>query len=277
MRLVVVDNNPEPTARPIVDELAAGMAGAAYVHCAEPGIPVARNAALAAALREGADYIAFLDDDEVAPEHWLASLMAILQASGADAVQGGVRRCRLDSGADLAARPSGLPAWESSETLATCNVLLRAALVQPPVSLRFDESMRFTGGSDREFFMRAGQRGAKLVRAHGAEVLEDIHAERQFLGYQAARAFASGSNFFERVVKNEPPAVAAARIAARALDRSVTGLAKMIAAAALLAALRRRSALEQWRKACVSLCFAAGCLTPVAGVRAYPYREIQGA
>ena len=36
-------------------------------------------------------------------------------------------------------------------------------------------------------------------------------------------------------------------------------------------------ALQQGRKGCVSLCFAAGCITPLAGVRAYPYRNIQGA
>ena len=65
-------------------------------------------------------------------------------------------------------------------------------------------------------------------------VLEDVHAERQSLAYQAARAFAAGSNFFERVIKNEPATVAAARIAVRTADRCVTGMAKLIAAAALL-------------------------------------------
>jgi hypothetical protein len=63
----------------------------------------------------------------------------------------------------------------------------------------------------------------------------------------------------------------------RAVDRSVSGVAKLAAAAVLLAALRRRAALAQWRKGCLSLCFAAGCVTPLAGVRAYPYRTIQGA
>jgi len=48
-------------------------------------------------------------------------------------------------------------------------------------------------------------------------------------------------------------------------------------AAALLLALRPRDAHAQWRKAYLNLCFAAGCLTPLAGIRAYPYRNIQGA
>ena len=40
-----------------------------------------------AALRAGAHYIAFLDDDEVAPEHWLGALVKALEDSGADAVR----------------------------------------------------------------------------------------------------------------------------------------------------------------------------------------------
>jgi glycosyltransferase involved in cell wall biosynthesis len=283
MQVLLIDNNPEPEARPIYDELCAGGRGGGYVHCAEPGIPVARNAAIAAALRIGAVYIAFLDDDEVAPEHWLTSLLAALIASGADAVQGGVRPRSANDATDLAGRDGSVetsgnkPGWKACESLATCNVLFKARLVEPPLSLRFDESMRFTGGSDREFFMRARKRGASLALAQGADVLEDVHAERQSLGYQAARAFAAGSNYFERMTRNEPAVVAAARIAARAADRGVTGMVRLIAAAALLLALQPRAARRQWRKGCASLCFATGCVTPIAGVRAYPYRNIQGA
>src|SRR5262245_15823064 len=234
MRLVLIDNNPEATARPIYDELCAGELGGGYVHCPEPGIPVARNAAIAAALRAGADYIAFLDDDEVAPQHWLMSLMASLHASGADAVQGGVSHRPAGDLAEPAhgngnCHASGSkPAWETCESLATCNVLFKARLVEPPLALRFDESMQYTGGSDREFFMRARKRGARLALVHGADVLEDVHAERQSLAYQATRAYAAGSNYFERMAKNEPAAVAAARIGARAVDRAVTGLVKLV-------------------------------------------------
>jgi glycosyltransferase involved in cell wall biosynthesis len=278
MQVIVVDNNPEPSAWPIHDELFAGRCG--YVHWPIPGIPVARNAALAAALRAGAAYIAFLDDDEVAPAHWLRSLVQALEASGADAVQGGVRRVPADAieaAAACAAEPEGKIIRQACESLATCNVLFKARLVEPPLALRFDETMQFTGGSDREFFMRARQRGAKLLHIEGVDVFEDAHESRQTLGYQAVRAFAAGSNYFARMAKNEPVLVAAARIAMRAVDRGVTGVVKLAGGAVLLLAARPRAALRQWRKGCVSLCFAAGCVTPVAGVRAYPYRNIQGA
>jgi hypothetical protein len=279
MTLVVVDNNPEPAARPIFEDEWRGADGE-LVHCPRPGIPMARNAALEAALRAGADCIAFLDDDEVAPPGWLGSLVWALRASGADAVQGGVRALAADADDAAAATmlvPAGALSWEACESLATSNVLFKAWLVAPPLSLRFDETMQFTGGSDREFFMRAGKRGARLVRVNGIDVLEDAHPERRTLAFQAARAFASGSNYFARMVRNEAAAVAAGRIAMRALERSVSGVAKLLAAAALLLVLHRSAAEAHWRKGCLSLCFAAGCLTPIAGLRAHPYRTIQGA
>jgi glycosyltransferase involved in cell wall biosynthesis len=282
MTLIVVDNNPEPAARPIYDELCGAQGPGGLVHCPRPGIPVARNAALAAALRAGADYIAFLDDDEVAPPHWLGSLFLALEASGADAMQGGVRALPHGrDGPEEAAAASGAISdklsWEPCESLATSNVLFRARLAAPPLSLRFDEAMQFTGGSDREFFMRAYKCGAKLLRVHGIDVLEDPHEERQTFAYQATRAFAAGSNYFVRISKNEPGAVAAARIVLRAAERGVSGAVKLVLAAALCLILRPRAAQRQWRKGCASLCFAAGCLTPVAGLRAHPYRNIQGA
>ena len=278
MRLILVDNNPVPLSRPIYEELWGAERPGDLVHCPRPGIPMARNAALEAALRAGADHIAFLDDDEVAPPDWLRSLLKALEESGAHAIQGGVRDLSAVA-ADIALDvppPQGTHSWERCESLATCNVLFRARLVEPPQSLRFDETMQFTGGSDREFFMRAHKLGAKLLRVDGIDVLEEAHEDRGF-AYQAARTFAAGSNYFLRMSKNEPGLVAAARIAMRATDRAVSGLVKLAAAAVLLLALRRRAAQSQWRNGCLNLCFAAGCVTPLAGVRAYPYRTIQGA
>src|SRR5262245_54620814 len=99
MRLVVVDNNPEPSALPIYEEVCrGGQWPGELVHCPRPGIPIARNAALDAALACGADYIAFLDDDEVAPPHWLSGLVRAMADCRADAVQGGVRN--LPAGVD---------------------------------------------------------------------------------------------------------------------------------------------------------------------------------
>jgi glycosyltransferase involved in cell wall biosynthesis len=274
VQFFVIDNDAEQSARDLVEQ---ALDRTAYVHCPEPGIPFARNAAVDAALAVNADYIAFIDDDEVAPAHWLASLFGALKQSGADAVQGGVRKA--PAGSDLSAIDVTAPArvaWEDAESLATCNVLFRARLVRPPLSIRFDERMRFTGGSDREFFMHAHKKGARLVVARGIDVLEEIAEGRETLSYQWSRAFAAGNNYVTRMVKHEPFLSGRARIGLRALDRGVSGVAKLILAGALAVVLQGRAAQRQAQKGAVAIAFAAGCLSPAFGVRAHPYASIQG-
>ncbi len=279
MQVVVVDNDAEPTSREAYDACFASQAEGRFVHCSRPGIPMARNAAIDAALGFGADCIAYIDDDEVAPRHWLRTLVRALDDTGADAIQGGVRK-HLGDVAELAANAPAEPAaprWETSESLATCNVLFKASLAQPPLSLRFDESMQFTGGSDREFFMRAHKRGARVVRLFGADVYEEVAQGRETFGYEISRAYAAGSNYFERMVRNENGAIAAVRIVLRAASSVASGLGKMLAAGVLALVFQPAAAAKNWRKGCANLCFGAGCLTPVIGVRSYPYRTIQGA
>ncbi|HEX5958802.1 MAG TPA: glycosyltransferase family 2 protein, partial [Hyphomicrobiaceae bacterium] len=141
MKLIVVDNNDRPEARPIYQEMCDDPDGTGLVHCPEPGIPRARNAAIDAALRAGADYIAFLDDDEIAPENWIASLVEALRVLGADAVQGGVRHHPMDLADSVDVEPclaqsdsAATLDWEACESLATCNVVLKAHLVRPPLA-----------------------------------------------------------------------------------------------------------------------------------------------
>lgn len=275
MAIFVIDNDPEGSARAVFD-LSLGERGH-YVLCSEPGIPIARNAAVDAALAADAAYIAFIDDDEVAPPFWLASLADVLARSSADAVQGGVRKA--PAGTDIAqlevAAPSELK-WERSETLATCNLLFRTTLVRPPMSLRFDEGMRFTGGSDREFFMHAHKKGARMVVARGVDVLEEVAEGRETLRYQSGRAFAAGNNYVTRMVKHEPFLTGRARIGLRALDRAVSGIVKLVGAGVLALLFQGRTAARQARKGCAALSFAAGCLSPAIGVRAQPYLVVQG-
>ncbi|MBY0564584.1 MAG: glycosyltransferase family 2 protein [Hyphomonadaceae bacterium] len=273
--LFVVDNDAEGSARPIFDAVIGGAGR--YVLCEEPGIPFARNAAIDAALTADAAYIAFIDDDEVAPPFWLTALFEALRVSGADAVQGGVRKA--PAGADLAVmsalRTSPLR-WESSETLATCNLLFDTRLVRPPLSIRFDTGMRYTGGSDREFFMHAHKKGARMIVVHGVDVLEEVAAGRETLAYECARAFAAGNNYVTRMVKHEPFLRGRARIGLRALERGLSGTVKVLGAGVLALLLQTKAARRQARKGCANVSFAAGCISPALGIRAHPYAAVQG-
>ena len=277
MAIFVIDNDPERSARPVFDRTLGEAGGHFYVPCAEPGIPIARNAAVDAALAADAAFIAFIDDDEVAPPFWLARLADVLARSNADAVQGGVRKS--PAGTDISKLEAAAlheMTWERSESLATCNLLFRTRLVRPPLSLRFDEGMRYTGGSDREFFMHAHKRGASLVVARGVDVLEEVAAGRETLRYACGRAFAAGNNFVTRMVKHEPFLTGRVRIGLRALDRGLSGVVKLIGAALLSLLLQFKSAAGQARKGCAALSFAAGCLSPAFGIRAQPYLIVQG-
>lgn len=277
LHVIVVDNCAAQTARPVFDSVFAN-GGGAYVCCPEPGIPFARNAAVDAALAMSADYIAFIDDDEVAPPGWVDALFTAMNEAGADAAQGEIRKAPL--GADLeeaASTQAYAPrSWEAVETVATCNTLYKAWLAEGPQGLRFDEAMRYTGGSDRDYFHRASLRGAKVVKVTGAHVVEEIAEGRDSFKYECMRAFAAGNNYTLRMTKNERALTAFRRIALRTLDRGVTGGLKLLAGTLLMLIFQQKRAAKQWKKGGAAVSFAAGCVSSLVGVRAQPYAVLQG-
>ena len=176
-----------------------------YLHVPSPGIPVARNAALKLALELNADWIAFIDDDEIAPSLWISRLFEAAVTNAADVVEGGVVRVRTLQGAVDMARAhlsetsvSNLP---RVKTAVTSNVLFSTKLVMPPYNLTFDENMVF-GGSDREFFMRAVLAGAKIISAVKEPVFEMWPVERTTAYYTLTRWFRYGVSFNYRYRKN---------------------------------------------------------------------------
>jgi glycosyltransferase involved in cell wall biosynthesis len=272
--VVVVDNSGAGSERARVAALASQNAPVSYVHEPSPGIPFARNAALEAARAFGPAWIAFIDDDEVAPQGWLARLLQTAELNRADVVLGGLTRAAPADVEVLAAawRPSEAVA-EASPTskAATNNVLLRAWLVEEPVALRFDENMRDTGGSDGEFFMRAADAGAILVRATDATVFEETSEEREAPAWLRRRAFRVGANCNYRYRKNRrPQLVAAALILGRAGESTARGVARgLLSLLVLPVSIRRAGTFAQ--RGMLDLCFAWGCIAPYFGVEPKRY------
>jgi glycosyltransferase involved in cell wall biosynthesis len=195
LHAIVANNDPaDPAPREIVARVASetGLA-VELVDAADRGVAHARNRALAAA--EGKfDLIAFLDDDEEAPEGWLAALLATKARFGADVVTGGIVP-RFDAEPPrwaiegrFFARPERATGTVRPWAF-TGNVLFDASLLARLPGW-FDG--RFTQGEDRHFFARLAATGAKIVWCAEDPPVEHVPAERVDPAWLARRMRAIG-------------------------------------------------------------------------------------
>src|SRR5690554_5589587 len=84
LRVIIADNDHTPSARELVERLRAHLPfPVAYVHAPAANICVARNACLE---QVEADFVAFIDDDEVCSPGWILALVDMAEKTGAAAV-----------------------------------------------------------------------------------------------------------------------------------------------------------------------------------------------
>jgi succinoglycan biosynthesis protein ExoM len=196
LELVIADNDQVPSARPIAEQLAAEAAfPVIYVHEPRSGVANVRNAAMG---RASGALVAFLDDDEEAPEGWLAALLAAQVRFDADVVFGPVRARAPDHIVEHRAylehffsrvRPG--EAGVIADYYGCGDSLVRRAALPDP-RRPFSEIRNQTGGEDDLLFAGMKASGARFAWAPAAYVFEDPVPERLSLGYTIARAFAYG-------------------------------------------------------------------------------------
>jgi succinoglycan biosynthesis protein ExoM len=297
IHVIVVDNDPNGSALTELAEVSTlppvpGGGGIHLVHEPVRGIPQARNAGLRTARELEATLIAFLDDDEVVTTSWLDELLQVQHRHDADVVAGPVlprfegdppdwltaggffERARAATGADLGAamRRGGL-------RVALLRRLSRRGLVPTPSTNNalvtrtamdalgeFDTRLALAGGSDRELFQRAADRGLSIVWADEAAVMEEVPPHRQRVGWLLRRAFRLGNNM--------PLLHSLSRVS---LGHSVMRRAE-VAAFALLAvgsgSVQAISGLLRGRHVVVrGLCQMARGLGAGAGLVGYVYEE----
>ena len=180
VEVVIVDNDPAGSGRPVVEAARPGFPfPLRYLLEREPGIVAARNAALAAA--GPVDAVAFLDDDEWPSPQWLAELLRVGEQVGAEVVTGTVEPV-FDEEPPGWARAGGFferprhPDGARIHYARTSNVLLgRAALAvhDPPF-----EDTGSDGGEDTLLFHRVHLAGLPIVWADRATVYESVPASR---------------------------------------------------------------------------------------------------
>ncbi len=271
--IVVVDNEAQPNNQATVEEFARQCPfQLVYSHQPDPGIPQARNRALEEALTLGADWIAFIDDDETAEPDWLAQLLAAAERHQADVVQGEVEFVF----------PRPLPFWAQPGRkfsrlerrnrvelglASTCNVLFRASLAQ---RLRFDEARRFLGSDDVDFFRRAKASGAKIVYTPKALVSEEIPPSRSTYLYQIRRSYNVASGTALYIMQQHGRLAAYRKLSSRSLRSFLSGL---LLALVFPFAPSKRGALAIGRKLTQSLAYAKA---PFSKKPIEVYRQIHG-
>ncbi len=192
VELIVIDNNPNSATRDICAQTGASLPiSVHYTTEPETGITHARNRAVAVALERGAEFIAFIDDDDIPSADWLLQLLTRQQDTGADLVFGswvldqqmpdwaresGIFRSPTKTKQDKKGGRYGLP-----DCASTCNllvgrdILLRVGAAGPIFSHAFCNS----GGEDKDFFIRAHNMGASLASAEKS-VIHRIHGPERY-------------------------------------------------------------------------------------------------
>ena len=194
VRLIVADNDAEPSARELVNALQQRAPFPIhYVHCPKSNISIARNACLSEC---EADYLAFIDDDETAPANWLTELLKTAQETQADAVLGPVTALYAEDAPGWMTKGdfhSTRPVWVNGDIITgyTCNTLLRMA--SPAVKgRRFALSLGQSGGEDTHFFTHMHQDGGRIAYSENALLTEPVPQSRASFIWLAKRRFRSG-------------------------------------------------------------------------------------
>lgn len=222
--LLVVDNDPDGGARPVVE--AAGDARIRYVHEPTPGIAAARNRALADTT---ADVLVFIDDDERPGEGWLESLLAVHERERCAAVVGPVvseyeiepEPWIRDGGFFERRRPATGAVVEAA---ATNNLLLDMAVVRR-LGLEFDVRYGLTGGSDTLFTRRLSAAGERIVWCAEAPVVDVVPRGRLTRRWVLQKALRSGNSWSRTSLELAPGGLRSLPVRVRLLGEGLVRVA----------------------------------------------------
>lgn len=274
--VVVVENDTEPRSRDVVAEFSDRL-DIHYAREPEPGIPFARNRAVAEALKIGFDWLIFIDDDEWVAEDWLKALVAARATyPKAEVLTGPVLRDYPSNAPGWLPRSgqSGLATGTDLPSAATNNTVVAARLFRADgLAMRFEERMRYTGGSDTELFLRFTRQSGRIVWVDEAQVFEEYPENRSSLGWHIQRNIrrASGGVMIERMHGRSRLRYVLPRIG----HCLYLGLGRMGQGAGLML-LGRRRGRDQAMKGVLSLASAWGYLRGFFNLQSNPYRKVDG-
>lgn len=220
--LLLVENGDGSVLGGLAEAIRATTAPYRFAFEVEPklGISSARNHALAYALENGFDRLAFVDDDETVAPAWLVCLLEEMRRSGAQLVGGPVlpliqarltwlqsilwrgysHRCRKVERRAFLRKQRGS---DGAIVILTNNWLLDLGFCRShPIA--FDERFNLSGGEDTAFFRLFKRMGGATSWAPEAVVHEEIPATRLSIGYQFARSAGSAATRLSMRSKRGP-------------------------------------------------------------------------
>src|SRR4029079_700221 len=154
------------------------------------------------------DFMCFIDDDEWPSPQWLDAFLEMRAGVGGDCFYGPVSPQFPDRRPEWFVKSGFFSAWrypdgDQLDFAASNNVMISMACVREK-KLRFDNRMRFTGGSDYLFFRQGVDRGMVVRWAQRALVYEEIPLSRMTWPWILKRHFRIGNTFSvsERIIGN---------------------------------------------------------------------------
>ncbi len=272
--IVVVDNDTAPAARDTVDRAQAQSPfRIEYIHEPRRGISVARNRVLEAALSARAEWIGFIDDDEVAPPTWAAEMVNAALDYAADIIHGRVVRL-FPSTLPLFVRPHQPVVWSEGaeiEYAPTNSVFMRSWLLAADRGgLRFDEAITSGKGEDVDFSVRARRLGARVVHTNRTTVYETVSPPRLTFRSQLRHYISTTAALYRFNVlggRSGAPGKVAGRV--------LSGIFFLAIAPFTMVAGRRHFS-DTFVRGCWRIAWAVGVLGGMAGWSFRPYSRIEG-
>lgn len=194
IEILVVENQAPATVEPIVSAVRSPFP----IHLiteGRRGLSYARNAALDYAIRNGFDWMAFVDDDEEAPPEWIGNLHRGAAARNLD----------LCGGHTIPHNPHEKLSWiqryilrgiasyqtqqhkrfarkvrsgkDKSDSISTANWMCNIPSISQ-AGLRFDLRLNASGGEDMQFSTDCLAAGLSLGRILDAPIYDTVHASR---------------------------------------------------------------------------------------------------
>jgi len=194
VEIIVVDNDRAHTAREVCNKFKnKSKLPISYLIEPQKNIALARNRTIREAK---GNWIAYIDDDEIADENWLISLCQTQKKYNADGVTGPI----------IPSYSEDIPKWmirgkffernryrtgeNPGKELRTGNMLIKRTLTSKE---SFDPYFGKTGGEDSDFFRRLkDKKKVRFVWCDEAIVREFVSRERTNLRWILRRAFQGG-------------------------------------------------------------------------------------